>query len=443
MDLLRQFQKYLQESLAIAENDRIILAVSGGRDSMLMAYLFIQLGYDCRLAHCNFSLRGADSDADEALVRQFAAQYTVPCFVHRFDTEAYAEEKGISIQMAARDLRYAWFEALRQQENAQWIAIAQHQQDHIETTLINMSRGTGLRGLRGILLKQGLLIRPLLFLSAEQITKHVTAWDIPFRDDQSNFSTKYARNKIRIEVLPKLREVNPDFDAVMLENIANFSETYTLLQSFISPIRDALFRQKGDFVEIEREELEQYLSNTGLLYELFNPYGFSKEVLGDLQRAWDGEPGRRFYSGTHELLLDRRLLLLRPIISAAASEDPILLYEDYSEVSFASHCFQTSLETDKSIDPRADRAKMDYGKLVFPLTLRYWKQGDVFYPLGMKGKQKLSDYFVQKKISRFAKEQIPILLNGNGDIIWVVGHRLDNRYRITESTKKVFTLVYK
>lgn len=443
MDLLRQFQKYLQESLAIAENDRIIVAVSGGRDSMLMAYLCIQLGYDCRLAHCNFSLRGADSDADEALVRQFAAQYAVPCFVQRFDTESYADEKGISIQMAARDLRYAWFEALRQQENAQWIAIAQHQQDHIETTLINMSRGTGLRGLRGILPKQGLLIRPLLFLSAEQITTHVAALGIPFRDDQSNFSTKYARNKIRIEVLPKLREVNPDFDAVMLDNIANFSETYTLLQSFISPIRDSLFRQKADFVEIERAELEQYLSNTGLLYELFNPYGFSKEVLGDLQRAWDGEPGRRFYSGTYELLLDRSSLLLRPILSELGRIDSISFYESDSKVFFGAYTFQGSAGEDKSIDPRADRAKIDYTKLVFPLTLRYWRQGDVFYPLGMQGKQKLSDYFVQKKISLFEKEQIPILLNGNGDIIWVVGYRLDNRYRITESTKKVFTLVYK
>lgn len=443
MDLLRQFQKYLQQSLAIAENDRIIVAVSGGRDSMLMAYLFIQLGYDCCLAHCNFSLRGADSDADEALVRQFAAQYAVPCFVHQFDTDAYAKEKGISIQMAARDLRYAWFEALRQQENAQWIAIAQHQQDHIETTLINMSRGTGLRGLRGILPKQGCLIRPIMFLCADQITQQVAALDIPFRDDQSNFTTKYARNKIRIEVLPKLREVNPDFDAVMLENIANFRETYTLLQSFISPIRDTLFRQRVPFVEIEREELKPYLSNTALLYELFNPYGFSKEVLGDLQRAWDSEPGRRFYSGTHELLLDRSSLLLRPIVPELGRIDSISFYESDSEVFFGSYNFQGSVGEDRSIDPRADRAKIDYDKLVFPLTLRYWMQGDIFYPLGMQGKQKLSDYFVQKKISLFAKEHIPILLNGNGDIIWVVGYRLDNRYRIAESTKKVFTLVYK
>ncbi|KGE15234.1 tRNA lysidine(34) synthetase TilS [Sphingobacterium deserti] len=443
MDLLYRFQKYLVESLSISEENRILLAVSGGRDSMLMAYLFIEAGLDCIIAHCNFNLRGAESDKDEELVREFAGAHGVSFFSHNFDTENYAKEKRISIQMAARELRYAWFAKLRLQERADWIAIAQHQNDHIETALLNLTRGTGLRGLRGILPKQGRLIRPLLFLSSAEVTAQVAKLSIPFRDDQSNFSTKYARNKMRLEVIPKLKEVNPDFETVMIDNITNFQESYQLLQSFISPIRENLFRSNGDYIEVYKTALASYIGNGSLLFELFRPFGFTKSVLRDLQDAWNGESGRYFQSSGYEMLLDRTLIRLRPLMDSKLKADTVQLHSDSVLINFDGRIFETKLDTDVSIIRENAIAKLDFDHLSFPLQIRYWKEGDIFHPLGMSGRQKVSDFFTQQKIDRYEKERIPLLINGNGDILWIVGYRIDNRYRITESTKKVFTLVYK
>ncbi|TDS15857.1 tRNA lysidine(34) synthetase TilS [Sphingobacterium paludis] len=444
MDLLRQFRKHLQESLCISENHRIVLAVSGGRDSMLMAYLFIEAGYACVIAHCNFKLRGAESDKDEALVREFAKAYKVPFVRRDFDTARYAEDKHISIQMAARELRYLWFEELRVQESAEWIAIAQHQNDHIETTLLNLTRGTGLRGLRGILPKQGHLIRPLLFLSSEQVTAQVASLAIPFRDDQSNFSTKYARNKIRLEVVPKLKEISPDFDAIMVDNIANFQESYRLLQSFVSPIREQLFLRKARDIELLKTALAPYIDNLSLLFELFRPYGFSKSVLQDLQGAWEGESGRYFQSPDYEMLLDRHVIRLRHLTEP--HEGPtgtVDVQMDSALTRFCDRIFETNLSEDVSIVRDTTIAKLDFDHLIFPLRIRFWEEGDAFYPLGMSGRQKVSDFFIQQKIDRYTKKQIPLLINGNGHILWIAGYRMDNRYRITKSTKKVFTLVYK
>lgn len=443
MHLIRRFEKYVEETLMLAKSDKILLAVSGGRDSMLMAHLFLKAGYSCLLAHCNFCLREAASDLDEELVRNFAEKHQVPFFVRRFDTTAYAAQHGLSIQMAARDLRYAWFETLREQEQAQWIAVAQHQNDHIETTLLNLTRGTGLQGLRGILPKRGTIIRPLLFLSAAEVRASVNDESVPFRDDQSNFSTKYARNKIRLEIVPKFRDISPDFDQVMVENIVHFQEAYALLQSFIEPIRLALFKTYDNEVGVKRADLEAYIDNLSLLFELFKPYNFPKEILGDLQSAWSGESGKRFQSSTHELLLDREWIWIRTIASTQNNDEEVLLSAEMGSLRFAGREFTLSITGDPLIAHDPNSAKIDYDCLSFPLRLRFWKNGDVFYPLGMEGRKKVSDFFIQQKIGLYDKKRIPLLINGNGEIIWIVGKRLDNRYRITESTKKVFTLVCK
>ena len=444
MDLVCRFQRYMQETLDVSVDNKVLLAVSGGRDSMLMAHLFIVTGYPCVIAHCNFHLREVDADLDEQLVREFAEQNKVPFFARHFQTDDYAKQYGMSTQMAARELRYAWFEELRVQQGADWIAIAQHQDDHIETVLLNLTRGTGLQGLQGILPKRGNIIRPLLFLSSEEVTTSITELQIPFRDDQSNFSTKYARNKVRLEIIPKFRSISPEFDNVMRENIVHFQEAYDLLQSFVLPIREKLFVSEDSLIRINKSKLQPYLHQLPLLFELFKPYDFSKNVLADMREHWNGESGKIFHSPQYELLLDRDDIWLKAKSEKHFSGPAIEIQTSTSFFSFANKLFEISIGGNTSICPSENVLQIDFEKLQFPLTLRFWEEGDYFYPLGMEGKsKKVSDYFIQKKIGRYAKKTIPILINGNGDIVWIVNYRADNRYRITKSTKKVFTLVCK
>ena len=444
MDLVHRFQRYMQETLDISVDDNVLLAVSGGRDSMLMTHLFLRSGYSCIIAHCNFHLRGRDADLDEQLVREFAEQHNVPCFVRHFQTNDYAQEYGLSTQMAARELRYAWFDELRIQQNTQWVAIAQHQDDHIETVLLNLTRGTGLQGLQGILPKRGKIIRPLLFLSSAEITACIQQLQIPFRDDQSNFSTKYARNKVRLEIMPKFREISPEFDTIMQENIVHFQEANDLLQSFIFPIRAELFVTEGNLIRISKLKLQPYLHRLPLLFELFKPYGFSKNILADVQANWYSESGKIFHASHYELLLDRDDLWLKVKVDEFYPHNTLEIPADSSVFSFGGKLFEGSIVEDTAIRPSENVLQVDFDRLKFPLRLRFWEEGDYFYPIGMGGKRKkLSDYFVQKKIGRYEKQTIPILINGNGDIVWIVDYRADNRYRITKSTKKVFTLVYK
>lgn len=440
MGLVAEFQSFLQHKLGIDAQDKVVLAVSGGRDSMLMADLFRRLSFDCVLAHCNFQLRGEASDLDEALVRAYAVEHQMPIYVKHFDTEAYAEEEHISIQMAARDLRYAWFESLRVETEADWIAVAQHKNDHIETVLLNLSRGTGLLGLQGILPKREKIIRPILFLTSAQVTSATQELGIRYRDDQTNFSTKYARNQIRLAVVPELKKVNPDFEAVMERNIQHFQEAQALLSFFIDPLRDKIFKTAEDVgIKIQKSDLQAYIGNMPLMYELFRPFGFSKEVLSDLIACWAGESGRLFASDSYELLLDRAFLYVRPLGEAAT--DSLLRVEEGAEAwSFGGKEFKASLSADIGIQRKSMLAQLDADLLVYPLQMRYWQEGDTFIPLGMKGRKKLSDFFIEQKLSVFEKKQVPILVNGDGAIVWIVPYRLDNRFKISERTKKVLTL---
>lgn len=443
MDLLHRFKRYVEGTLQIKPMDTILLTVSGGKDSMLMAFLFKQLGYKGYVAHCNFQLRGKESDKDEQLVESYAEQLGFPLMKKRFDTESYARQEGISIQMAARDLRYAWFEELRQSNNISWIAVAQHRNDHLETVLLNLTRGTGLQGLQGILPKRGTIIRPLLFLTADEIAQFVLSESIPYRDDQSNFSTRYARNKIRLEIIPKFKEITADFETVLAENIVHFQESYQLLESFIEPIRTRIFDVKADgTMAINKNTLMPYLSDMPLLYALFRPYGFSKAVLGDLAAQKAKGVGTVFDSATHRLWVDRDKLFLQKRDKWRETDGQRKdIAETDTDIHLGEMTISCAVSTDLTIVRDKKVAKLDYDRLIFPLTLRYWEEADTFCPLGMQGKKKLSDFFIQQKVPVFKKKQIPILVNGNGDVLWIVNYQLDNRYKITESTKKVFTLV--
>lgn len=439
MDVLGRFNRYLLDNKLVSKSDKLLLAVSGGRDSMLMTWLFVQAGFEVEIAHCNFNLRGEESDGDEALVRNFAKEYNIPLHVNYFDTKAYAEKSKISIQMAARELRYEWFEVLRIQQNCSIIAVAQHKNDHVETVLFNLSRGTGLKGLTGIQKQRSRIIRPMLFLDAKEVLALVQQYQIPYRDDSSNFSNKYARNKIRLDIIPEFEKLNPDFISVMDENIQRFQESVDILDDFVNNLRHEIFVQQDELTWVIDKLLIQD-KKIGLLYLFFEPFGFSKSVLGDLIASLDHESGRIFESDAYVLLLDREELILKSKVDKSGS----IFIEEVSnkDLVWGQYSVEVDVLEDCVIEQAIFSTKIDLAKVQFPLQIRHWQEGDIFRPLGMKGKKKLSDLFIQRKVNVLEKDHVPILVNGNGEIIWVVGFQLDDRYKITQNTKKVLKLVF-
>ncbi|WP_313191262.1 tRNA lysidine(34) synthetase TilS [Sphingobacterium sp.] len=441
MSVSERLKQFIIEKELLDRNDKILLAVSGGKDSMLMARLFHDLKMNCIIAHCNFQLRGEESDKDEALVLDYAKELGYPLFVRKFETDDYATQHKVSIQMAARELRYQWFEELRAEQNCQKIAIAQHANDHLETMLFNLTRSTGIQGLLGIQAKRGPIIRPLLFLSASEVAAEVQNLQVPYRDDQSNFSTKYARNKIRLEIIPKFKEIQPDFEAILEQDIKHFEESQRFIQNQVDAIRKLMFQNEGSQIKIQIGALQGHANDPFLIFELFKPYNFQRNVTNDLIKVLDKRMGQIFESPSHELLLDRDMLILREkVIDSLVA---IAIEDLNAKVNYNQRHFYIVESLGMEIERDENQVQVDADLIKFPLVLRPWQIGDTFKPLGMEGSKKLSDYFIQKKLNRFQKEDVPILVNADGQLIWIVGMRLDNRFKVTENTKKVLTLVYK
>jgi len=432
---------YISQHNLFGPADRLLLGVSGGKDSVLMAHLLYASGYQFGIAHCNFCLRDEESDGDEAFVRELASQLNVAFHSIKFDTVRHASSNQISTQMAARELRYAWFEQVRQEHGYHYIAVAQHKSDATETILLNLIRGTGIAGLHGILPKRDSIIRPLLFLTSEEIDTIVTQSDISFRNDSSNASVKYARNKIRHEVIPKMKQLNERLDQTFEENSQRFLEVETFLKHEVDKLRNKLFQHTGaDTTEIDVELLADLNPRNLLLYELFKPYQFSETTIKDLVSAWKNQSGKMFESPSHILLLDRNLLILQKRSNA---ENPkITFFENMESFEWNGRKYNTSRvkPNDVKFSGNGKIAYLDADLLQFPLNLRLWNKGDYFQPLGMQGKKKISDFFIGQKLNRFEKANIGILENGNGDILWVVGFRSDNRYRVTDSTQNIFII---
>src|SRR5690606_14733923 len=311
MSVSERLKQFIIEKELLDQEDKVLLAVSGGKDSMLMARLFHDLEINCIIAHCNFHLRADESDKDEDLVVEYAKELGFPVFVKRFETEDYAAQHKVSIQMAARELRYEWFEELRTEQACQHIAIAQHANDHLETMLFNLTRSTGIQGLLGIQAKRGVIIRPILFLSANEVAEEVQRLKVPYRDDQSNFSTQYARNKIRLEIIPKFKEIQPDFEHVMRSNIRRFDEAHAFIQRTVDAIRNELLVPCAAGYRVDKQELGQYIDDPFLVYELFKPFGFNRTTTDDLIGSYHRQSGATFNADHYELLLDRACIFLR------------------------------------------------------------------------------------------------------------------------------------
>lgn len=433
---VNQFVNFIEQNALFTPAAKILAAVSGGIDSVLMVHLLKTAGYDFGIAHCNFQLRDDEALRDQAFCRNLATTLGVPFHTINFDTEQYAAENKISIQMAARDLRYQWFDTISQHSDYEVVALAHHQNDTIETILLNLTRGTGIAGLHGILPKNGKLVRPLLFLTRAEIQTIVTTEGLTFVEDSSNASAKYARNKIRLEVVPKLKELNPSLEKTFENNLLHFRELEQLLEIRLDELRQTLPQIHNDLTYLPITKVKKLNPKRLLLFKLLDEYGFNETTIGDLIASLDKHPGRVFESGTHTLLLDRDNIILK--LKAAAPPAEVIINAADHEANFG--VYKLNLLHDDSpliIKDNPLAVSIDANKLVYPLRMRSWHEGDHFFPLGMKGKKKLSDFFINQKVPLHQKEEIPVLVNGNGEIMWVGGYRPDERYKVSDNTKKV------
>jgi tRNA(Ile)-lysidine synthase len=432
----KKFTDFIDQNSLFEPNGTLLAAVSGGMDSVLMVHLLLSSGYKFAIAHCNFQLRGAEADADQAFCKQLAQQYNVPFHTINFDTQNHATATKISIQMAARDLRYQWFEQIRQQHNYTAIALAHHQNDAIETILLNLVRGTGIAGLHGILPKNGFLVRPLLFLSRQEIEQLVKSNNYKYVEDSSNASVKYARNMLRHEVVPALQKLNPGLEKTFENNLQHFRDMETLLDLRVAELKEQLLTYQDGDVLLPIDAVKALNPQRLLLYKLLQEFGFNETTIDDLISALNKHAGRVFESGSYKLVLDRDNLIITPNGKTAQAEVSIGV-DDHS-VSYGDYRL-TILHDDTPLIVKDNSlaVSVDADKLVYPLSIRAWQQSDSFYPLGMKTKKKLSDFFIGLKMPLHQKSRVPLLINGNGDIIWIGGARLDDRYKVSKNTKKV------
>jgi tRNA(Ile)-lysidine synthase len=432
----KKFVEFIDKNSLFRFNGTLLAAVSGGMDSVLMVHLLQSSGYKFAIAHCNFQLRGTEADADQQFCKQLAQQLNVAFHTINFDTQNHATENKMSIQMAARELRYQWFEQLRQQFNYTAIALAHHQNDTIETILLNLVRGTGIAGLHGILPKNGHLVRPLLFLSRHEIAQLVKTNGYLYVEDSSNSSTKYARNKLRHEVIPKLQELNPSLEKTFESNLKHFRDLESLLELRLAELKELLLIFVGDEVHLPLDGVKALNPQRLLLFKLLAEYGFNETSVDDLIAALDKHPGRVFESAGFKLILDRDKLIIAPKDKVVGKT--VSINADNNAVDYGAYKL-TVLHDDSPliIKDNPFAVSVDANKLTYPLSVRAWQQTDSFHPLGMKTRKKLSDFFIGLKIPVHQKTEIPLLINGNGDIIWVGGYRLDDRYKVAENTKKV------
>ena len=402
------------------ENKKLILALSGGIDSMVLADVLLKAKADFVVAHCNFHLRGEESDGDEQFVREFAERNGLTIYVKQFDTLGYAKEHGISIEMAARELRYAWFEELRQQLGYDKIAVAHHADDQLETFFINLLRGAGIRGLKGMRSINGNIIRPLLNVSREEIHQYALEKGIKWREDHTNAETQFLRNKIRHEWLPVIDSVSPESRVAILKSMNHLGSENELYRELVN---EKLFQI------VRRDEDVQIVSHRSvlscqLLFEWLRDYGFNSDQVQFIYDAMNGQSGKSFFSPTHRLTVERDGLELSPIYH----QDNVPLNLSFQHIIHDEN-FQ--------IDPSPWVAQLDFDQLTFPLQLRKWQVGDRFHPLGMKGSRLLSDFLKDLKLTQRQKEACEVLVTADGKVVWVVGYRIDDRFKVTSETKTV------
>ncbi len=440
--LEERFQEYVMQHNLFTKQDKILLTVSGGVDSMVLMSLCVNSGYTVGIAHCNFALRGEESDEDEIMVQEKARRYGIECYNKRFDTTGEMERTGESMEMAARRLRYEWFHQLCEEHGYTVIAIAHHMDDSIETFFINMLRGTGLRGLTGISKQVGRIVRPLMFATRKEILEYAHSKHIQFREDSSNLSTKYLRNKIRLGIIPRMREIMPRFSFLMHRNIERLTEAQQFIDGAIDNIFDEIAETNGDICTIHINKIANFASRKFVIYEILNSrFGFKGDTVDNLYKSLNaGSVGKRFYSRYFVAYIDRDNIVVTPIEENDLCEITINYGQHRAycgaSVLYFDICDADSLDT---YHVPENVALLDISKLTFPLTLRRWQEGDTFIPFGMTGRKKVSDYLIDRKVSMAEKTRQFVMISG-GEIAWVVGRRTGDDFRLTDNTDKVLRI---
>jgi len=442
-DLLEKFTEFNRVKHLANRKKKCLLTVSGGMDSMVMCDLFHRSGFPFAVAHCNFNLRGKESDGDEHLVKTLAKKYKVEVFTKSFATKEYAEEKSISIQLAARELRYAWFEELRKEKQFDLIATAHHLNDNIETIIYNLIKGTGIRGLRGIPLRHEHIIRPMLFASRDEIGAYQKENEIDYREDSSNADDKYTRNKIRHLLIPFMKEINPSLEKTFGDKIELFTELEALYEKQVEKPVKGLFLQRKEDIYIPIVKLKKTKNAATLLFEYLKDFGFNAEQVEDMLANLDGISGKQFLSDKARIIKDRRFFILTQLSQKDFTTQ--LIQKGDTELQLPGAHLKLSVVKSEGLKISADKnmAFIDLAKLEFPLIVRHWKQGDYFYPFGMKmKKKKLKKFFTDQKIAINEKETIWVI-ESNQKIVWVAGHRMDERFKVGVNTGEVLKITLK
>ena len=433
--MLQKFENHIAQNFPFLNGKKLLLATSGGIDSMVMVDLFQKLPFDIAIVHCNFQLRGMESFEDQNFVQNYAETNNIELFITQFDTEAFAEDYKLSTQVAARELRYSWFYELLDTKKYDYILTAHHADDNLETFLINFVRGTGLDGLTGIPEQNDKVIRPILIFSRQELEQYARENNIQWREDSSNASDKYLRNKIRHNLVPILKELNPDF-------LSSFQKTQTYLQESQTMAEDAsimvyqqVAKENGEDIHFDLNQLKKLPNYKSYLYQWLNEYGFS--AWDDIYDLVDGQSGKQVFSNKFRLLKNRDFLILSPINLEVDIEE-YFIYKNQKEVNIPLNLSFCKV-ADISLVPNTT-IFVDEDKLWFPLDLRRWKKGDSFQPLGMEGKsKKLSKFFKDQKLSLIEKEKIWILCSDN-QIVWIVGLRQDERFKVKNTTKNILKI---
>lgn len=431
-----RFQNHIGEHLGFLHKAKVLIAISGGLDSVVLTHLCHKLNLDLTLAHCNFNLRGAESDKDEAFVSSLATDLDVELFIQSFETEPYAAEKHISIQMAARELRYQWFLELSKNLKYDYVLTAHHADDHLETFLINLSRGTGLDGLLGIPEKNDIFIRPLLPFSRVELETYASSNAIEWREDASNASTKYVRNRLRHDVVPVLKDLNPQLLQNFELTMRHLQGTKDIVVDAIASFKAKVWQNELNFSTLKIEPFRKCSNPKTYLFELLKDYNFTQ--WDDIVNLLDAQAGKQVFSNTHRLLKDRDILILTDLSMATEFYSTTISKEDTSvQTAFGELSFEQVHNLPSSIEKHM--IFVDADTLSFPLSVRTWHLGDVFYPIGMTGKKKLSKYFKDEKMSLMAKEEIGLLCSG-ADIVWIFNKRADDRFKVNANTKNILKI---
>jgi len=432
-----QIQQYIIQHQLLSGEKPVVVGISGGADSVALLHILVSLGYKCIAAHCNFNLRGDESFRDEQFTIDFTQRLQVPLCKISFETNKYAQENRLSVEMAARELRYRWFEELLNTYDADAVAVAHHRDDSVETLLINLTRGSGLTGLTGIKPKNGNVVRPLLCVSREDIYTYIEKNGLEYVTDSSNSSDIYTRNFIRLKVIPLLEEINPSVKASLARTANHLYDASLIYNHSIEEARKVITQNN----RLSISALLSFPAPATILYEMLKPYGFSRTVCESIFTVLEKDSGKIFYSSTHRLLKDRSDLLIDVLSGEESKAYLINLEDDNVDLPVELKPEIVVIKEDYQIEKDRKFAYFDFDKLSFPLVLRHWQEGDWFVPFGMKGKKKISDYFSDKKFSLFDKEKTWLLCSGQ-DVIWIVGERTDNRYRIEKTTKRVLKLKF-